>query len=266
MKRITGNKSKVNKSKMNKLKLDKSNNKPKKKPNVKIIIVGIILIIIFAFVVIRVLPTIRKIEVTIDVSGNEENGEVRITKDQVLSLAQIKVGDKLYKDLRSQIESRIEENPYVENATVERSLSGTVKINVTQREAVYMINYAGEYIYIDREGYILEVNPNSNGGAVIIGLNTDVSGLSMGNSKIRLNQDDLEKLDSINTIVATLRSNGIENTITQIDISEKKDIILNLEYDGKQVYIGDSSDMNTKALYIKKILETESGHNRNYIY
>jgi len=91
-----------------------------------------------------------------------------------------------------------------------------------------------------------------------------------------LSQDDLEKLDLINTIVATLKSNGIENTITTIDITNKRDIILELGDDEKQINIGDGSDINTKALYIKKILETEVGHsgtiyidgdlNEGYVY
>ena len=51
----------------------------------------------------------------------------------------------------------------------------------------------GEFIYIDKEGYILELSNENNGDPVIIGLTTDCSKFSIGESKIRLNQDDLEK-------------------------------------------------------------------------
>jgi len=61
-----------------------------------------------------------------------EIGEARITEEQVISLANIKVGDRLYKDLRSTIEKRIEENPYVEKAEISRSIVGTVKIKITR--------------------------------------------------------------------------------------------------------------------------------------
>lgn len=123
-----------------------------------------------------------------------------------------------------------------------------------------MINYAGEYIYVDKEGYILEVNSINNGNPILIGIITDFSELSIGNSKIRLEQTDLEKLDVVNNIVETIKSNNIENSITSIDITDKKNFILHLENDGKEVYFGDGNDINTKVLYMKKILESEAGH------
>lgn len=236
---------------------EKNSKKKKSKKNIRLIIVGIFAILILALFAIRILPTIRSIEITIE---NSENEEARITKEQVLELAGIKVGDKLYKELRSQIETRIEANPYIETAKISRNLSGKVAITVTQRKPEYLINYAGEYIYIDKEGYVLEINPENNGTPVLIGLTTDFSELSIGNSKIRLGQSDLEKLDNINNILGALRSNGIENTITSIDLSDKKNYILTLGNDGKEIYLGDGTDINAKALYIKKILEAEAGN------
>ena len=101
--------------------------KKKKKKNIKVIvIVAIISFIVVAFMAIRLLPTVRKIEVTIDTS----NGNF-VTKEQVSTLSGIKVGDKLYKDLRSTIAKRIEENPYIKLAKVKRYLSGKIKIEVT---------------------------------------------------------------------------------------------------------------------------------------
>ncbi|MBR1540122.1 MAG: FtsQ-type POTRA domain-containing protein [Clostridia bacterium] len=251
MKRITGKKPKENKK--------------KKKVSMKLIVIGFIVVIIIGFLAIRILPTVRSIDVEIQVSDIEKGEDARITKEQVLTLANIKVGDKLYKERRSEIEKRIEENPYIQDAKLERNLSGKVKIQISQRKPTYMINYAGEYIYIDSEGYILEVNTNHNGTPIMIGLTTDFSELSIGNSKIRLNQNDLEKLDTVNNIISTIRSNNIENVITSIDVTDKKNFILHLDNDGKEVYLGDGSDMNTKVLYMKKILESEAG-NTGIIY
>ena len=128
------------------------------------------------------------------------------------------------------------------------------------RKPAYRINYSGEYIYLDKEGYILEVNDQDNGTPIIIGITTDFSELSIGKSKIRLDQKDLEKLDVVNNIIATINSNNIESTINSIDMTDKKNYILHLEDDGKEVYLGDGSNINTKILYLKKILESEAGH------
>lgn len=243
MKRITGKKPKAEKK--------------KRKLNKKLLVIALLVIIIVAFFAIRLLPTVRVIEV--EIRGTQAD-EAKITKEQVLALSGLKVGDKLYREKRSTIEAKIEENPYIEDARVKRNLSGKVTIQITGRKPSYLINYAGEYIYVDEEGYILEVNSNHNGTPILIGITTDFSELSIGNSKIRLEQEDLEKLDIVNNIISTIRSNNIENQITSIDMTDKKNFILHLDQEGKEVYLGDGSNMNTKVLYMKKILEAESGH------
>ena len=245
MKRITGNKPKV-----------KKNNKPK--ISKKLIIIFIILAFVVLFISIRIFPRIRIIEIKIE---KPTYGENKITKEQIISLSKIKVGDRLYKERRSQIEQRVEENPYIKSAKVKRDISGKISIEISQRQPEYMINYSGEYIYIDKEGYVLEVNPNNNGTPIIIGFSTDFSDLTIGNSKIRLDQKDLEKLDTINNILATFKSNNIENIVNLIDITDPKNFILHLDNDGKEIHLGDGSNINTKVLYMKKILETEAENN-----
>ena len=230
--------------------------KVKRNINVKVILIFLIVGLIIGIISIRTILSIRSIDIVINLSKNESE---KITKEQIIELSGLKIGDKLYKNLRSEIAEKIEKNPYVEKAQIERNFSGKVKITVTQRIPKYLMNYAGEYIYIDREGYILEVNSENNGTPVIIGLSTDCSSLSIGNSKIRLNEEDLEKIEILNNIISTLKSNGVENKITTIDVENKEDIILQLDEEQKSVHIGNGEDLNTRVLYIKKILETESG-------
>ena len=58
-------------------------------------------------------------------------------------------------------------------------------------------------------------------------------------------------------IVETATSYEIENTITKIDITDKKNYTLLLEEEKKTVYLGDASNINTRILYLKEILEIE---------
>ena len=251
--------------------------KIKKNINIKVILIFLILGLLIGLIAIRNSINIRNIDIIIDVSKSDNDGkEVKITKDQVMALSELKVGDKLYKNLRSEIAEKIEKNPYVKDVQIERNFSGKLKIIVTQRMSEYLMNYAGEYVYIDREGYILEVNKENNGKTILIGLSTDCSELSIGNSKIRLNKEDLEKLEITNNIISALKSNDINNKINTIDVGNKEDIILQLDEDQKTVHIGNGDDLNTRVLYMKKILETESGRSgiiyvngdldENYVY
>lgn len=240
--------------------------KKNNKKNTKLLIILILIVIIIFLIVIRNIPTIRNIEIIIENStiGNELTDN-KITKELIMEYSNIKIGDKLYSHLRSEIEENIEKNPYIKSAKIERNLSGLVRIVVSQRNVSYMINYSGEFIYLDNEGYVLELNSNSKNVPIIIGFLTDFSEMPIGNSKGRINKSDLDKLESINLIIDTLKNNEIDNTINSIDVTNSQNIILHLEADGKEVYLGDVKDINTKVLYMKKILEVEAG-NTGIIY
>lgn len=55
------------------------------------------------------------------------------------------------------------------------------------------------------------------------------------------------------------KTEEIETLITRIDIKDKENIRLILETKEKTAYIGDSSNLNTKILTMKAILEKEEG-------
>lgn len=249
-------------------------NKEKKKISLKIVILLLILGLIISILGFRSLCSIRNIDIEIkDVSNGKES---KITKEQIMELLELNIGDKLYKNFRSEIIERIEKNPYVQNVEIKRDFSGELRIIVTQRQQKYLINYAGEYVYLDKEGYILEINKENNGSPIIIGLSTDLSDLSIGNTKIRLNNEDLKRIEVINNIMLALKNNGVENKINTIDVENKEDFILQLDEENKSVHIGDGSNLNTRVLYMKKILELEKEHSgiiyvnkdldENYVY
>ena len=75
----------------------------------------------------------------------------------------------------------------------------------------------------------------------------------------RLIVEDLEKLETVLKIMENAKANEISDLITQIDINDGSDIVLYLESEGKTVYIGDATDINTKILLLKKCLEGEQG-------
>ena len=59
--------------------------------------------------------------------------------------------------------------------------------------------------------------------------------------------------------------NNLSELITQIDISDKNNYILDLSSEKKKIYLGDVSDLSTKVLWINKILKDEE-KNEGTIY
>ena len=50
-----------------------------------------------------------------------------------------------------------------------------------------------------------------------------------------------------------------EEFVNKIDISNDKNYAIILENEGKTVYLGDCTELNTRILYLKSILETVQG-------
>ena len=60
-------------------------------------------------------------------------------------------------------------------------------------------------------------------------------------------------------IYEAAKSNGLADLVTKIDISNDKNYTIILETEGKKVYLGDCSNLNTRILYLNSILEASKG-------
>ena len=85
-----------------------------------------------------------------------------------------------------------------------------------------MLEYGNTYVYINNQGYILEISAIKLDSPIIKGYVTPLEEVKPGN---RLSKDDLERLETVLSIIETANSNGIGNLITHIDVSNKKDYI-----------------------------------------
>ena len=91
---------------------------------------------------------------------------------------------------------------------------------------------------------------------IIIGIETPIEEIKPGN---RLILEDLKKLERVIEIVDVATNNDVINYITKIDISDPTNYKLLLEGEEKIAYLGDTSELNVKILYMKKIIELEAG-------
>ena len=68
-------------------------------------------------------------------------------------------------------------------------------------------------------------------------------------------------MNTVIKIFEIAKSNELSDLITKIDISDTKNYIIILENEGKKVYLGDcsDSDLNTKMLYLKSIIDASQG-------
>ena len=239
----------VNKQKNIKKRKKKSQKRRKGKSNKKIItIFSIIILIAVSTVLAFTAPIFNIVKI-------EVNGCNIVSQETIISLSGLKRGENIFKFNNSVI-NKIKENQYIESVQIKRSLPGTVKIAVQEREVKYQINVINSYAYLDKNGYILENSTIKKEIPIIVGMNIAENDLI---NKKRVTNKDLERLIKINKIIDASKAVNIENIITEVNIEDENNYFLYIDSKQKKIYVGDTSNLTNKMLYIKKILENEEG-------
>ena len=131
-----------------------------------------------------------------------------------------------------------------------------VKIEIKEREIKYQINLINSYVYIDKGGYILENSTVKKEVPVIVGLKVQENELL---EKERLEREDIEKINGATRILESAKAIEIDGLITEINVEDENEYILYLESKNKKIYVGDTSNLTNKMLYIQKIIQNEEG-------
>ena len=183
-------------------------------------------------------------------------GNNKIFNEEILSISQISVGDNIFKISEIAIEKRLKENAYVNTVKIVRKLPNAVEIQIEERVATLMLLYGNGYVYINNQGYMLEITNTKKELPILIGISTTNDKFKEGN---RLDDADLNKLGTVLKIMNAAELNGILSIITSIDISNPSNYTLYFEKEKKTAYLGDCTNLETRMLYLNKIIEEESG-------
>lgn len=183
-------------------------------------------------------------------------GNQKITSEKIINMSGIIINENAFKIDTKQAIINILQEPYIEKVEIKRVLPSTIEIQVKERQATFMLEFANGYVYINNQGYMLEISEEKLEIPIITGYITPVENIVPGN---RLQTDDLKKMKAVLKIMETARSNEIEKMITKIDISNDRNYTLILEGEGKTAYLGDASNINTRIQYLKLVLEKEQG-------
>lgn len=256
---------KLKNSKENKKKVAKKNNKKtkkvvpkkekevenkKKKRNFKFLKYLFLIICVLSAIIATMASPLFNVK-QIDVEGNK-----KITKDEIISLSQIELEQNTYKINISKTKQKILENPYIKSVQIKRNLPSNITITVEERTTTFMIEYGSGYVYINNQGYILEISTEKLDIPILQGAETATEDFVPGN---RLCTNDLEKMSTVIKIMEVASNNDIASLISRIDIENKQNYKIVFDGEQKIAYLGDETDLSTKILSIKAILERESG-------
>ena len=196
-------------------------------------------------------------------------GAEKINESVYIALSEVQLGENIFKVSKTNIKNLIKTESYVDKVNVERVYPGTIKISVKERKTSYNIENNGVYVYIDKNGYILEVNANPYQAVMLEGITTDLNNLELGS---RLNEEDLSKFNDLIKIMNSINNNNLQDRLTSINISDDSNYILNFKNDNKIIELGDTNDLITKASWIEHFLDEENESkgtlhlNTQYVY
>lgn len=244
------NKNKIKKEEERKRKLTKEE-KRKKRRNQKI------KIILEIFLIIGILiggATFAMVSPIFNIKDIQVINNQHLDSDTIISLSELKPEENIFRFYGGKVIKKIEENPYVKNVKIHRKIPNTIQIEVEEREHSYSVDFLGKYAYIDKQGYILEINEDNKQKPIIQGIVTPEDQIIEGK---RLNKEDLEKLEDVIKIMNVTKEYELDTKVTSIDISNKNEYSLYLEEEKKKVYLGDNTNLSNKMLYVNAIIMGE---------
>ena len=214
----------------------------------------LILLIILLFVVLYIAAAYSPVFI---VKNIEVSNNTRLTSEKIIELSRIEQDSNIFRLNKSSIISSLKTNAYIETASIDYKLPTTVKIVVTERKPLFIIQIADSFVYVDRQGYMLEVSTERLDLPIVTGFTTDLNNAKAGD---RLSKTDLDKLNRVIKIMDALKTKELLVTVSKIDVSDLNNCSVGFDSEGKVAYLGNCSDIDIRMDYLKTILEQESGH------
>ena len=183
-------------------------------------------------------------------------GNNKINSDTIISLSQLQIGQNIFRFNKNKVVNEIKTNAYVENTKIKRKIPNKIEIIIEEREQNYNVEFLNGYAYINNQGYILEIAEQKLDLPVIMEITTPQEQVVAGN---RLNDEDLEKLETVIQIMNICKSYELDKKVSSIDITNKNDYIMYMEEEKKTIHLGNDSNLTNKMLYVPAILKENQG-------
>lgn len=181
----------------------------------------------------------------------------------IISASGLDAGKNMLRTDFEEAEQRIEKMlPYVLDAKIKKTISGVVSISVTDDTAVIMFEAENGLAVADADGKVLELLKEEPENSDLAWLKTSKKAKAVTGEKIGF--VDEKEAELYDNLVRALKTSGLYENITGIDIS--KPVNIRIEYQHRmRIKIGDISDIDSKLAAAAKTIEMENENNPNTI-
>ncbi len=209
------------------------------------------LLIMLAVVVAIVLGVAIFFQVrTVEVQGNSI-----YSREQILSVCGVEVGDNLLTVNRAAVSANIKVRlPYVQSVSVGHILPDTVVIQVQESDLACLVSADnGGSWYLNTEGRVLGSSVDDFTGQVVTLTGFVITAPKAGEQAVAA-EEQAENLAAALLVVQQMEGTGLIDQVTAVNTERVYDIEL-LCGEQYQVLLGGTEEMDYKILYLKNVLE-----------
>lgn len=183
-----------------------------------------------------------------------------ITREEVITTLGLNENTNLLAFNTFNAKNKLKKNNYVDKITIKKILPSSIKISITEKEIYGYIPYINNFLYIAKDGEVIDVQTNyTKKLPIITGLNFDF--FVMGE---KLKVDNQEKFNVVVNFTNIFHQKDILEEIVKIDVTDIFDIHLHIG--NIDVIMGDSSDLNIKINTLIEILKSIDTNEKGFLY
>lgn len=218
----------------------------KKKRKLKILLFLILIIGIIAFLKSSFF-TLTKIDV---IQNN------KVSKEEIIKLSKLETNKNMFQKELFLIKNNLKKNLYIDNVKIKIKSSSEIQLIIKERVEKYYIEKDGKYYIIEEYGKIIKETQEIPKDLIKISVyKTKPEDIIVGNN---LSTEDLNDIQEINNIITNyIAKTNIDKEIVEAYFENKMGYVLSFKNEKKKVYFGDANKIETKILYLKKIIEQE---------
>lgn len=196
--------------------------------------------LITVIVLLLTLPQFSLVKVNI-------NELVKIEEKEILEKANFELGKNIFLQRYFKAEKEILSIKAVKDVDITLKLPDHVNIEIEERKETYQINLDNQYIIIDEQGFLIKRIEEKINIPEIIGVKASFE------NDIRLDAEELTKLENINKIYNTTKILNIDGLISGIEL-KNKGFSINFASSKKVAHFENTNNLMNSMQFVREIL------------
>lgn len=154
------------------------------------------------------------------------NGDLTaLQKDEIIRFSTLKMGAQInaISDIEGEVRAGVNATGFAKFENIERVMKGTIRLTVSVRKPLCVVQAGGYYVLIDDDGMVMDVFSHLPQESYVCVTGADISNYSKGKTLVLRKENQLE---DIIRIASGIRNLGLEGTYSEFNVKDQKAIYL----------------------------------------